>query len=237
MKLTTSESTSIGSPKEKSPPSKIKEAADHAGLSVQLVSSNHGLYSRDKASACLNNSLWIAQLLSEITDAMEDGHQAPSTTSKPTVLPHHLNIHTELSTKTAVKTEEASNYLHTDQLKDAQLFKLPSQPDQFQSLSMPPTGANMPEESSTTAPLQSTTPSCWSELLTHTGKSRTLGDHGEKVVISDLPPETLVVSAFTIHPIQLLDSLNHILLFLILKFIEKDKSLFYRINSCLRGTS
>jgi hypothetical protein len=99
----------IGYLKEKYQELKIKEIADHVGLSVPLVSSNHGLCLPEEVSVFLNNNLLIAQLLTEITDVTEDGHQVPLTTLKLAVLPLKLNIHMQQRTKIALKTEEASN--------------------------------------------------------------------------------------------------------------------------------
>jgi len=93
----------------------------------------------------------------ETTDAMVDGHHQLLTMLKITVFQLNLNIHTLLSLEHVEKLEETSTFHQFYQHQDAMDSKMPFKEDQFQSLLMPPTGANMHQEFSATVLPQSTT--------------------------------------------------------------------------------
>ena len=188
--------TSTGPKKVESVPSKTKDNVAPAGLSVPPDPSNLCTKSKAKVSVSQNNNWLTAQALTETTDAMEDGHPALSNTSSPKESPEPA--HTPMSPKTrpANPKEEATKSAARPQPVDAQDSKTISTPDQSQSPSMPPTGANIHQEFSAIAQPALTMPSYSSESLIITGKSRTHGEpDGEKEDTSDSPEESQPVES------------------------------------------
>ena len=176
--------------------SRIKVSVVHAGLSQLPESWKLQLRLKVKPLVFQNNNLLTAQDHMETTDATEDGHHLLLIMLKITELPPNLNIHTLLKLEHAKRmvVHSKSPLIHLPQVAMVLLMALML--SQFQSLSMPATGAHIDQEPSTTVLPQSTTLSFWSVLLVETGRLRTLGEHhGEKQVSSDLPePPTLAES-------------------------------------------
>jgi hypothetical protein len=153
----------IGPLKEKSQKLKIKVNVDHAGLSPQQEHCNLSSFSKDNRLVFLNNNSLIAADLKETKDAMEDGHQAPSTTSRPTESPLRVPIPTPLEIKLARPKEEPTRSPDTPATVDAMDFQAKSTTPPSQLPLMPPTGAPTDPECSTTALPESTTPFSSSE--------------------------------------------------------------------------
>lgn len=127
-----------------------------------------------------SNSLSIAPEHTETKAAMVDGWIPPLTTSliMESVIPHL--ILTLQETKSARVKVERIQLVTMLILMDALICSMLLALDQFQLPLMPPTGHPTNQESSTTATRTSTTEFFWLELLTTTGKSKTLGElHGE----------------------------------------------------------
>ena len=172
---------------------------DHVGLSVPPVLLNHGLWShQDQSSVFQNNNSLTVQPVTETTDATEDGHQAPSNTLLITELPANPNIPTPPKPDHAQEPEEISTLNPSALPLDATECQTPFQPNPFQSPLMLQTGQPTNQESSTTVPPQSITPSFWSVSSVDHGKSKTHGEpHGEKPDTLDLLEETPVESVLT----------------------------------------
>ena len=201
--------TSIGPPRDKSPPSRIKAAVDHAGPSALLVSLNHGHFPRDKLLTSLNSNWLIAHPNTEMRDATEDSTMRVLPTLRTTASPPLLTIPTLLRLKLARRTEEPSKLPVSPLLKDAPTCKTPSKADPLVCQLMLLTGADILQEfkieklpvvDKTTAVATLTTTSSWSDLPQPTTRSRTLGEHlGENKDSSDSPSETPAVSVMTSH--------------------------------------
>lgn len=150
----------------------------------------------DNQSASQSNNSSTAQDPKETKDATEDGHQAPSTTLKPTESPLRQPTPTLPRIKPARPKEEPTRSQDTPVTQDAMVFPPKSTTPPSQSPLMPPTGAHTDQESSATAVQESTTPSSSSESSVETGRSRTHGElHGERQDSLDSILETLAVSA------------------------------------------
>jgi len=149
----------IGPLKEKSPLSRTKVAADHAGLSLLQVSLNLSSSSRDKASAFQSNNLWIAPELKEIKAATEDGLTAPSPMPpvKDGLLP--LNIPMSQRIRLARRMEVPSESQAKRASQDAVDLAVELTLNPSQLPLMPPTGLLTNLECSATAVHPSTMPS------------------------------------------------------------------------------
>jgi hypothetical protein len=147
-------------------------------------------------SVFLNNNLLIAQDLKEIKDAMEDGHTLHLPMFNPTVLLLRLPIPMLLKIKLARPKEDPSKFKDSAASPDALDCPTESTPLPSQSLLMPPTGAPINQESSTTAEQALTMPSSWLVSKVETGRSRIHGElDGERVDTLDLLVEIHAVSA------------------------------------------
>ena len=150
--------------------------------------------------ASLNNNSLIAQDHLETKLAMVVLWTMPSNTSRLTELLPKLNIHIKLLNKPAAKMVVLSKLQDSLMSIVALIWLMHLLVDQFQLPLMLPTGHPTNQVFSITAKLPSTTVSSQSVLVINIGKSRTLGElHGEKVDSSDLPQETLAVSATLLH--------------------------------------
>ena len=146
-----------------------------------------------------NNSL-TAQDHSETKLATVDLWTTLSSTSRPTEFFTKMNILTRLLNKPAQRTLETSRLVDLLTLKTATTSPQALLQDLFQLPLMPPTGHPTRAEFSITARLPSTTVSYLSELVINSGELKTLGEPlGESLDSSDLPEETLAVSATLLH--------------------------------------
>jgi len=99
---------------QRSPLSRTKDNADHAGLSQLSELWKEKPQFTDKAyKALLNNNWLIAQEAMETTDAAVDGWITDSNSSRITVSPLKISTHTELLTKLANSQEETSRSLNS----------------------------------------------------------------------------------------------------------------------------